>query len=40
MSINNQGDEQLFVMQHMANPMIGGELDNMYGTWILELQTT
>jgi hypothetical protein len=27
-SINNQGDEQLFVMQHMANSMIGGVLDN------------
>ncbi len=28
-STNNQGDEQLFVMQHMmANPMIGGVLDN------------
>jgi hypothetical protein len=24
----NQGDEQLFVMQHMANSMIGGVLDN------------
>jgi len=27
-SINNQGDEQLFVMQHMVNSMIGGVLDN------------
>ncbi len=27
-STNNQGDEQLFVMQHMANSMIGGVLDN------------
>jgi hypothetical protein len=26
--ISNQGDEQLFVMQHMANSMIGGVLDN------------
>jgi hypothetical protein len=23
-STSNQGDEQLFVMQHMANSMIGG----------------
>jgi hypothetical protein len=27
-STRNQGDEQLFVMQHMANSMIGGVLDN------------
>ncbi len=27
-SISNQGDEQLFMMQHMANSMIGGVLDN------------
>ncbi len=27
-SINNQGDEQLFVIQHMTNSMIGGVLDN------------
>jgi hypothetical protein len=27
-STSNQGDEQLFVMQHMANSMIGGVLDN------------
>jgi len=27
-SISNQGDEQLFVMQHMANSMIGGVSDN------------
>jgi hypothetical protein len=27
-SINNQGDEHFFVMQHMANSMIGGVLDN------------
>jgi hypothetical protein len=27
-STSNQGDEQLFVMQHMANSMIGGILDN------------
>jgi len=27
-STNNQGDEQLFVMQHMANSMIGGVSDN------------
>ncbi len=27
-SINNQSDEQLFVMQHMANPMVGGVLNN------------
>ncbi len=27
-STNNQGDEQLFVMQHMANSMIRGVLDN------------
>ncbi len=27
-SISNQGDEQLFVMQHMVNSMIGGVLDN------------
>jgi hypothetical protein len=27
-SINNQGDEQLFVMQHMANSMIGDVSDN------------
>ncbi len=26
--ISNQGDEQLFVMQHIANSMIGGVLDN------------
>jgi len=26
--ISNQGDEQLFVMQHIANLMIGGVLDN------------
>jgi hypothetical protein len=25
---NNQGDEQLFMMQHMTNSMIGGVLDN------------
>jgi hypothetical protein len=27
-SINNQGDVQLFVMQHMENSMIGGISDN------------
>jgi hypothetical protein len=27
-SISKQGDEQLFVMQHMANSMIGGVSDN------------
>ncbi len=27
-STSNQGDEQLFVMQHMANLMIGGVSDN------------
>jgi hypothetical protein len=27
-STSNQGDEQLFVMQHMENSMIGGILDN------------
>jgi hypothetical protein len=27
-STNNQGDEQLFVMQHMAISMIGGVSDN------------
>ncbi len=27
-STNNQGDEQLFVMQHMANSMIGSALNN------------
>jgi len=27
-SISNQGDEQLFVMQHMANSMIGDVLDD------------
>jgi len=27
-STNNQGDEQLFVMQHMANSMIGGVSNN------------
>jgi hypothetical protein len=27
-STNNQGDEQMFVMQHMATSMIGGVLDN------------
>jgi len=27
-SISNQGDEQLFVMQHMANSMIGGVSNN------------
>ncbi len=27
-STNNQSDEQLFAMQHMANSMIGGVLDN------------
>ncbi len=27
-STSNQGDEQLFVMQHMVNSMIGGVLDN------------
>ncbi len=27
-STSNQGDEQLFVMQHMANSMIGGISDN------------
>ncbi len=27
-SISNQGDEQLFMMQHMANSMIGGVSDN------------
>jgi hypothetical protein len=27
-STSNQGDEQLFVMQHMANSMMGGVLDN------------
>ncbi len=27
-STSNQGDEQLFLMQHMANSMIGGVLDN------------
>ncbi len=27
-STNNQSDEQLFVMQHMANSMIGGVSDN------------
>jgi hypothetical protein len=27
-SINNQGDEQLFVMQHVANSMIRNILDN------------
>ncbi len=27
-STNNQGDEQLFVMQHMANSMIRGVLGN------------
>jgi hypothetical protein len=26
--ISNQGDEQLFVMQHIANSMIGGVVDN------------
>jgi hypothetical protein len=26
-STSNQGDEQLFVMQHMANSMIGGVSD-------------
>jgi hypothetical protein len=26
--INNQGDEQLFVVQHMENSMIGGVSDN------------
>jgi len=26
--ISNQGDEQLFVMQHIANSMIGGVIDN------------
>ncbi len=26
--LTNQGDEQLFVMQHMANSMIRGVLDN------------
>ncbi len=27
-STSNQGDEQLFVMEHMANSMIGGVSDN------------
>jgi hypothetical protein len=27
-STSNQGDEQFFVMQHMANSMIGGVSDN------------
>ncbi len=27
-SINNQSDEQLFVMQHMTNSMIEGVSDN------------
>jgi len=27
-STSNQGDEQLFVMQHMANSMIGGVSEN------------
>jgi hypothetical protein len=27
-STNNQGDEQLFVMQHMVNSMIGSVSDN------------
>jgi len=27
-STSNQGDEQLFMMQHMANSMIGGVSDN------------
>jgi hypothetical protein len=27
-STSNQGDEQLFVMHHMANSMIGGVSDN------------
>jgi hypothetical protein len=27
-STSNQGDEQLFVMQHMANSMIGGVSNN------------
>jgi hypothetical protein len=39
-STNNQGDEQLFVMQHMANSMTGVYQITMSGMWILELQTT
>jgi hypothetical protein len=27
-STSNQGDEQLYVMQHLTNFMIGGVLDN------------
>jgi hypothetical protein len=33
-STNNQGDEKLFVMQHMTNSMIGGVLNN--NVWYVE----
>jgi len=39
-STNNQDDEQLFIMQHMANSMIGGYQIIMSSMWILELQIT
>jgi len=37
-SINNQSDEQLFVMAHMANPMIGGVLNN--NVWYVDCRTS
>jgi hypothetical protein len=33
-STSNQGDEQLFVMQHMANSMIGGVSNN--NVWFVD----
>jgi len=37
-STSNQGDEQLFVMQHMANSMIGGISDN--NVWYVDSRTS
>jgi hypothetical protein len=37
-SINNQGDEQLFVMQHMTNSMIGDVSDN--NVWYVDYGTS
>jgi hypothetical protein len=37
-SINNQSDEQLFVMEHMANLMIGGVSNN--NVWYVDFRTS
>ncbi len=37
-STNNQGDEQLFMMQYMANSMIGGVSDN--NVWYVDFRAS